>query len=265
MTEQQISRKNDQASHYQGLIESMKQEVNRAKLINHIGIYEAAYAAIENQINEGAKYADFDFELKVAKSRKKLTKSEAATIKASIKDTSNPLKRKADHLVRKSLKRALEAFKMSLYKGIIDAVIERDKNYPKENIDYSIQITVTPKRVDIPEQPIMHWMELEKHEMYIKDNDEAIVIVHQVNEDSKPTVIDGWETLKNCIITNKIPQLLYFSGSYEEAMLGVEDYYARVEEGKEVDRLYKEKVFKEKNKVRRLIDSSHFKYQLRYS
>ena len=266
MTKEQIQSKNNQSFHYQSLSESVERLVNMAKVINHERIYEAAYAAIENQISEGAKYADFDFELKVAKNRKKLTASEVATIKASIK-ASHPLKRKADYLVRVSLKRALEAFKMSLYKGLVDAVVERDENYPLQNIDFSIEITVTPKRVELPEQPIMDWMELEKHAMYTKDTDTAEIIVHQVSEDSKPTVIDGFDTLKNCIITNEIAQLFYFSGSYEEAMLGVEDYYKRVEESKERVRLYEERELSKKKdkktkpkKVTRLIEGSIFKY-----
>ena len=265
MTRKQVERKNSKAFHYKLLSENIQKMVNMTKLINHKNIYEAAYTAIENQIKEGNKYADFDFELKVSKDREKLTESEVAIIKTEIKDTSNPLRRKADYLVRVSLQRALEAYKMSLYKGIIDAVIERDENYPKEDIDYSIEIIVTPKRVDIPKQPVMYWMELEKHKMYIKDSDSADIILHQVDEHSKPTVIDGFETLKNCIITNKIPYPLYFSGSYEDAMLGVEEYYLRVEESRERDRLYEEKVYKEKNRVKRLIDSSYFKYSLKYS
>ena len=265
MTREKVERKNSKAFHYKLLSENIQKMVNMTKLINHKNIYEAAYTAIENQIKEGSRYADFDFELKVAKSRKKLTESEVAIIKTEIKDTSNPLRRKADYLVRVSLQRALEAYKMSLYKGIIDAVIERDENYPKEDINYSIEIIVTPKRAALPEQPVMYWMELEKHAMYIKDTDTADIILHQANEHSKPTVIDGWETLKNCIITNKIPYPLYFSGSYEEAMSGVEDYYKRVEEGEEAKRLYEEKVYKEKNRVKRLIDGSFFKYSLKYS
>ena len=50
-----------------------------------------------------------------------------------------------------------------------------------------------------------------------------------------------------------------------QSMLAVSNRKAAKLGADERDRLYEEKVYKEKNRVKRLIDSSHFKYSLKYS